>query len=75
MGSLPLCLPVFRCGFLTCDMLQMVESGTFGEFWDTIGLIVNGNIFFFSGASAINFFWRSTEASHDAASSQAWPEL
>ena len=41
----------------------MVELGTFGDFWDTIGLIVNGNIFFFSGASAINFFWRSTEAS------------
>lgn len=67
----PLSLLVSPCGFLTCGMLQMVESGTFGEFWDTIGLIVNGNIFFFSGASAINFFWRSTEASFEPDSSQS----
>ncbi|KAK9831565.1 hypothetical protein WJX74_000240 [Apatococcus lobatus] len=51
---------------------KMVELGTFGDFWDTIGLIVNGNIFFFSGASAINFFWRSTEELGGAALTQGF---
>ncbi|KAK9866895.1 hypothetical protein WJX84_006646 [Apatococcus fuscideae] len=51
---------------------KMVELGTFGDFWDTIGLIVNGNIFFFSGASAINFFWRSTEELGGAALRQGF---
>lgn len=73
--SAPLSLLVLPGGVLTGGMLQMVESGTFGEFWDTIGLIVNGNIFFFSGASAINFFWRSTEASSDPETSKSCPPL
>ena len=28
------------------------------SFWDTIGYIVNGIVFFFAGSSAVNFFVR-----------------
>lgn len=28
------------------------------SFWDTIGFIVNGIVFFFAGSSAVNFFVR-----------------
>ncbi|GMH41236.1 hypothetical protein BSKO_09146 [Bryopsis sp. KO-2023] len=35
------------------------ESGVFQTFWDVIGLVINGMVFFFSGASAYNFFQRS----------------
>ena len=39
----------------------MVENGTFDAFWDTISFGFNGLVFFFAGASATNFAWRSTE--------------
>ena len=36
----------------------MAESGYFFSFWDTVGYAVNGLVFFFAGASAVNFFIR-----------------
>ena len=40
---------------------RLVESPIFDTFWDTISFIINGIIFFFAGASSVNFFWRSSE--------------
>ena len=37
---------------------QVAESGYFFSFWDTVGYAVNGLVFFFAGASAVNFFIR-----------------
>ena len=39
---------------------RVVESGAFEIFWDTVVFAFNGLIFFFAGASSINFFWRSS---------------
>lgn len=41
---------------------RVVETGIFDNFWDTVGFGVNGLVFFFAGASSVNFFWRSSEA-------------
>lgn len=41
---------------------RIVESGTFDTFWDTVAFCFNGLVFFFAGASATNFFWRSSQA-------------
>eukprot|EP00884_Botryococcus_braunii_P005640 jgi/Botrbrau1/15077/Bobra.0286s0006.2 len=38
----------------------VVEKGIFYHFWDTISFIMNGMVFFFAGASSVNFFYRST---------------
>lgn len=43
---------------------RVVESGAFEIFWDTVVFAFNGLIFFFAGASSINFFWRSSQVSH-----------
>ena len=40
---------------------KVVESGAFDVFWDTISFALNGLIFFYAGASSVNFFWRSAE--------------
>ena len=40
---------------------RIVESGTFDAFWDTVAFCFNGLVFFFAGASATNFFWRSSQ--------------
>lgn len=40
---------------------RTAESGHFFSFWDTISFAVNGIVFFFAGASAVNFFVRSAE--------------
>lgn len=42
---------------------RVVESGAFEIFWDTVVFAFNGLIFFFAGASSINFFWRSATVS------------
>ena len=42
---------------------RVVENGTFDAFWDTISFGFNGLVFFFAGASATNFAWRSTQVS------------
>ena len=39
----------------------VVESPAFDTFWDTISFMLNGIVFFFAGASSVNFFWRSSE--------------
>ena len=36
----------------------MAEAGHFFSFWDTVSYAVNGLVFFFAGASAVNFFIR-----------------
>jgi NhaP-type Na+/H+ or K+/H+ antiporter len=52
---------------------QVAEAGYFFSFWDTISYAVNGLVFFFAGASAVNFFIRSAEElSH---SSGTWVAL
>ena len=40
---------------------KVVETGVFDTFWDTVGFAMNGVVFFFAGASSVNFFWRSSE--------------
>lgn len=42
---------------------RVVENGTLDAFWDTISFGFNGLVFFFAGASATNFAWRSTQVS------------
>ena len=37
---------------------QVAEAGHFFSFWDTVSYAVNGLVFFFAGASAVNFFIR-----------------
>ena len=44
---------------------RVVENGTFDAFWDTISFGFNGLVFFFAGASATNFAWRSTQVCSD----------
>lgn len=39
------------------------ESPIFDTFWDTISFMLNGIVFFYAGASSVNFFWRSSEVS------------
>lgn len=39
----------------------VTESPVFTSFWDTLGFILNGIVFFYAGASSVNFFWRSSE--------------
>ncbi|KAK9788845.1 hypothetical protein WJX73_003600 [Symbiochloris irregularis] len=39
---------------------KIVETGIFDSFWDTVGFSINGVVFFFAGASSVNFFWRSS---------------
>ncbi len=36
-------------------------SGVFDSFWDTIGFITNGLVFFYAGVATTNFFVRSTQ--------------
>jgi hypothetical protein len=40
---------------------RVVESGSFDIFWDTVCFAFNSLVFFFAGASSINFFWRSSQ--------------
>lgn len=40
---------------------RVVESGSFDTFWDTVCFAFNSLVFFFAGASSINFFWRSSQ--------------
>ena len=56
--------------FLSSGSCRVVENGTFDAFWDTISFGFNGLVFFFAGASATNFAWRSTQVSH--VSRHAW---
>ena len=42
---------------------RITESSIFDTFWDTLSFMLNGIVFFFAGASAVNFFWRSSEVS------------
>lgn len=37
---------------------QLVEGGAFFAFWGTVSFATNGVVFFFAGASAVNFFIR-----------------
>lgn len=39
----------------------VTESTVFDTFWDTISFMLNGIVFFYAGASSVNFFWRSSE--------------
>ena len=39
----------------------VIESPVFDTFWDTISFMFNGIVFFYAGASSVNFFWRSSE--------------
>lgn len=39
----------------------VTESPVFDSFWDTISFMLNGIVFFYAGASSVNFFWRSSE--------------
>ena len=41
-----------------CRSPQVAEAGYFFSFWDTVSYAVNGLVFFFAGASAVNFFVR-----------------
>jgi hypothetical protein len=40
------------------SILQVVENGIFFHFYDTLGFAMNGIVFFFAGASSVNFFYR-----------------
>ncbi|KAL3155128.1 Son of sevenless 1, variant 2 [Trebouxia sp. C0009 RCD-2024] len=40
---------------------KVAESGVFDNFWDTIGFAITGLVFFFSGVSCVNFFYRSAQ--------------
>jgi len=40
---------------------SVTESPAFDTFWDTISFMLNGIVFFYAGASSVNFFWRSSE--------------
>ncbi|KAK9828685.1 hypothetical protein WJX72_001519 [[Myrmecia] bisecta] len=40
---------------------KVVETGAFELFWDTLSFAMNGIVFFYSGASAVNFFVRSAK--------------
>lgn len=40
---------------------RVVENGSFDTFWDTVCFAFNSLVFFFAGASSINFFWRSSQ--------------
>lgn len=51
---------------------RVVESGAFEIFWDTVVFAFNGLIFFFAGASSINFFWRSANVSISPRSQTLW---
>ena len=53
------CLTCASC--LSAGGCRVVENGTFDAFWDTISFGFNGLVFFFAGASATNFAWRSTQ--------------
>lgn len=37
---------------------KLVESGAFESFWDTFAFVANGIVFFFAGASSLNFVIR-----------------
>ncbi len=42
---------------------KVVESGSFDVFWDTLNFALNGIVFFYAGASSVNFFWRTSHVS------------
>jgi NhaP-type Na+/H+ or K+/H+ antiporter len=37
---------------------KLEESGAFESFWDTFAFVANGIVFFFAGASSLNFLIR-----------------
>ena len=37
---------------------KLQESGAFEDFWDTFAFVANGIVFFFAGASSMNFVIR-----------------
>lgn len=37
---------------------KLEESGAFDDFWDTFAFVANGIVFFYAGASSINFVIR-----------------
>jgi NhaP-type Na+/H+ or K+/H+ antiporter len=37
---------------------KLRESGAFEDFWDTFAFVANGIVFFFAGASSMNFVIR-----------------
>ena len=39
----------------------VTETKVFTSFWDTVSFMLNGIVFFYAGASSVNFFWRSSE--------------
>ena len=39
---------------------KLEESGAFESFWDTFAFVANGIVFFFAGASSLNFLIRQT---------------
>lgn len=52
---------------------KVAESGVFDNFWDTIGFAITGLVFFFSGVSCVNFFYRSAQVMTARSSSK--PQL
>ncbi len=42
---------------------KVVESGAFDNFWDALSFTLNGIVFFYAGASSVNFFWRTSDVS------------
>jgi len=38
---------------------KVLESGQFDHFWDILGFVLNGVVFFFAGAASVNFLLRS----------------
>ena len=46
-------------------VFQVAETGVFESFWDTITFSMNGLVFFFAGASCLNFFVRSAQELYD----------
>ena len=43
---------------------KLVESGSFESFWDTFAFLANGIVFFFAGASSLNFIIRCGEKAY-----------
>jgi len=41
---------------------KLEESGAFDDFWDTFAFVANGIVFFYAGASSINFVIRSADS-------------
>ena len=42
---------------------KLEESGAFESFWDTFAFVANGIVFFFAGASSLNFLIRQAPLS------------